>query len=154
MIKCPFCHFDNEDGVLFCERCTSDLTVVAPPPPAVPIPPAVPMAEAVAVPLAMEASNLEAVPLATAEPIEAIAVEPIAPAAATAQSEPVPVVAVEAMPTPAPPPPPPSSAPRSGAASLSNRANPFLGTSATRSSRAETQCRIPHLRGPELHRPR
>jgi hypothetical protein len=107
MIKCPFCHFDNEDGVLFCERCTSDLTVVAPPPPAVPIPPAVPMAEAVAVPLAMEASNLEAVPLATAEPIEAIAVEPIAPAAATAQSEPVPVVAVEAMPTPAPPPPPP-----------------------------------------------
>ena len=26
MIKCPFCHFENEDGALFCERCTSDLT--------------------------------------------------------------------------------------------------------------------------------
>ena len=31
MIKCPFCHFENEDGALFCERCTSDLSSVAPP---------------------------------------------------------------------------------------------------------------------------
>ncbi len=33
-LKCPFCHFVNEDGALFCERCKSDLTAVeAPPPP-------------------------------------------------------------------------------------------------------------------------
>src|SRR5947207_2830827 len=27
MAKCPFCHFDNEDGALFCEQCKSDLGV-------------------------------------------------------------------------------------------------------------------------------
>src|SRR5436853_571764 len=27
MVKCPFCHFDNEDGALFCEQCKSDLAV-------------------------------------------------------------------------------------------------------------------------------
>ena len=32
MIRCPFCHFDNEDGALFCERCTSDLSALAPAP--------------------------------------------------------------------------------------------------------------------------
>src|SRR5262245_392986 len=25
MIKCPFCHFENEEGALFCEQCKSDL---------------------------------------------------------------------------------------------------------------------------------
>jgi hypothetical protein len=25
MMKCPFCNFENEDGVLFCEQCKSDL---------------------------------------------------------------------------------------------------------------------------------
>jgi hypothetical protein len=30
MIKCPFCHFDNEDGALFCEQCKSDLAGVEP----------------------------------------------------------------------------------------------------------------------------
>src|SRR6266550_2697013 len=29
MVKCPFCHFDNEDGALFCEQCKSDLGVDA-----------------------------------------------------------------------------------------------------------------------------
>ena len=28
MIKCPFCHFENEDGALFCEQCKSDLSGV------------------------------------------------------------------------------------------------------------------------------
>ena len=27
MLKCPFCQFENEDGVLFCEQCKSDLGV-------------------------------------------------------------------------------------------------------------------------------
>ncbi|MBI1859455.1 MAG: hypothetical protein HYR96_00875 [Deltaproteobacteria bacterium] len=26
MVKCPFCHFENEDGALFCEQCKSDLS--------------------------------------------------------------------------------------------------------------------------------
>src|SRR5262245_55404940 len=29
MLKCPFCHFENEDGALFCEQCKSDLAGVA-----------------------------------------------------------------------------------------------------------------------------
>lgn len=29
MVKCPFCGFDNEDGVLFCEQCKSDVSAVA-----------------------------------------------------------------------------------------------------------------------------
>ena len=34
MLRCPFCHFDNEDGALFCEQCKSDLAgVEAPAPP-------------------------------------------------------------------------------------------------------------------------
>jgi hypothetical protein len=27
MIQCPYCHFENEDGALFCEQCKSDLGV-------------------------------------------------------------------------------------------------------------------------------
>jgi hypothetical protein len=30
MLKCPFCHFENEEGALFCEQCKSDLGSVAP----------------------------------------------------------------------------------------------------------------------------
>jgi hypothetical protein len=30
MVKCPFCHFDNEDGALFCEQCKSDLGIPEP----------------------------------------------------------------------------------------------------------------------------
>jgi pSer/pThr/pTyr-binding forkhead associated (FHA) protein len=30
MIQCPFCHFNNEDGVLFCEQCKSDLAGAEP----------------------------------------------------------------------------------------------------------------------------
>ena len=89
MIKCPFCHFDNEDGALFCERCTSDLTGVAPapspakaaaPPPPPPPPkhpmPAIPVAEAMPVAMAMP---YEAEPVyAEAVPYEAIPVVPAA----------------------------------------------------------------------------
>jgi len=28
MVQCPFCHFKNEDGALFCEQCKSDLAGV------------------------------------------------------------------------------------------------------------------------------
>jgi hypothetical protein len=30
MIKCPFCQFENEDGVLFCEQCKLDLGAAEP----------------------------------------------------------------------------------------------------------------------------
>ena len=30
MVKCPFCHFENEDGALFCEQCKSDLGLAEP----------------------------------------------------------------------------------------------------------------------------
>src|SRR5437868_6151121 len=103
MIKCPFCHYDNEDGALFCERCTSDLSNVAPapaakappppPPPPVPRPAhavpveAIPMASALpleGVPVVVEAVPLdfaqpgEGMPMALAEPIEGIPLNALA----------------------------------------------------------------------------
>ena len=114
MIKCPFCHFENEDGALFCERCTSDLTGVspapspakpAPPPPPLPMPiPAIPVAEAMpyeAVPVYAEAVPYEAIPMVpTAVPYEAVLVAEMVHAE--------PFVAIPVAPEPmAPPPPPP-----------------------------------------------
>jgi hypothetical protein len=43
MVKCPFCGFENEDGVLFCEQCKSDLSAVPSSPAPAPVE-AVPMA--------------------------------------------------------------------------------------------------------------
>jgi len=76
MVKCPFCHYDNEDGALFCEQCKSDLASAEPAkaaaaqsiPSATPIE-AVPFAGAVeAAPVVgaavMEATVAEAIPLA------------------------------------------------------------------------------------------
>src|SRR5205807_2124449 len=51
MVKCPFCHFDNEEGALFCEQCKSDLAGV----------------EAI-----VEASPIEASPLAAGEIVETV----------------------------------------------------------------------------------
>src|SRR5437870_991682 len=53
MILCPFCHFQNEDGALFCEQCKSDLSGVpemnsptsAPPPAAETVAPVAPPPE-------------------------------------------------------------------------------------------------------------
>jgi hypothetical protein len=51
MLKCPFCHFENEDGALFCEQCKSDLagaeSAVAAPPMATPAVPAMDVPHAV-----------------------------------------------------------------------------------------------------------
>jgi hypothetical protein len=89
MTKCPFCHFDNEDGALFCEQCKSDLGI-APATPVVQAEPveAIPTAEPLqaepyeALPLAsmqtidypgepLEAKPLPAMPFAEAQPVEA-----------------------------------------------------------------------------------
>ncbi len=88
MLKCPFCHFDNEDGALFCEQCKSDLASAAPivqaeALPLEAIPTAAPVVmEAIAEPLpaapyeAIPVAAAEAIPLSgepmTAEPIQAI----------------------------------------------------------------------------------
>jgi pSer/pThr/pTyr-binding forkhead associated (FHA) protein len=132
MIKCPFCHFENEDGALFCERCTSDLSGVAPtpaapkappPPPKAPPPPpppplvapAIPIAEPFAFgssPIMAEALPVSGAPMiAEAMPYEAIPItaEPIAITEAeaiplTPIPEPIPVAPAPApMADPAPP---------------------------------------------------
>ncbi len=83
-MKCPFCHFENEDGVLFCEQCKSDLAVA--PAAAVPVAPAEPL-------------RAEAIPAGLALPAEAIplSVEETFPAASHPMLEAVPVIA-EAVP--------------------------------------------------------
>jgi hypothetical protein len=133
MVKCPFCHFDNEDGALFCETCKSDLAGVEP---AVPVVEAMPVDVLETVPLMevheaapvvepMSATVVE--PILTAEPyaaeaveavaVEAVAVEPIVESIPMATemppvTQPTPHVAAPVMeaapPPPAPPPPPPA----------------------------------------------
>ncbi len=134
MLKCPFCHFDNEDGALFCDQCKSDLSGVAPSVPAAPLVAEPVMAEPVPlepVPVVAEAVIAEAVTAepVPAEPVPVVAeaipevapvappmVEPVAPAAAPA---PPPPPAAAPMPPPvaeAPAPPPPAAAPAAPAA--------------------------------------
>jgi len=102
MTKCPFCHFDNEEGALFCEQCKSDLGGV---PISTPAPAAVAMAEpvmemeaVVAEAVVAEAVPVEAIPMATTEDAIPVAVEPI------------PVEAVPEVVAPPPPPPAPVAA--------------------------------------------
>jgi hypothetical protein len=110
MIKCPFCHFDNEDGALFCEQCKSDLAGATPAAPA--------MAHAAPVyaePLPVEATPVEAMPV-EAVAVEAVAVEAVPVEAmpmAHAHAMPVEAQPIPAMPEPpvmhqAPPAPPPA----------------------------------------------
>jgi hypothetical protein len=119
MLKCPFCHFDNEDGALFCEQCKSDLAGAVAAPvahaeaiPVEAIPTAAPIvAEAIAEPLpgqpyeAIPLAADETIPLATAEPLPAFPLEePTLPAEAypVAEAQPVaPTPAAPVAPTPA-----------------------------------------------------
>ena len=136
MILCPFCHYNNEDGALFCEQCKSDLSGVPETPSASPMPVAAVPIEALPIEaMPIEAMPIEAMPVEMlpieampieAEPIgaipimaEAIPAEPIA----AMPYEAVPVAPVEAMPlalelepppppkVEAPPPPPPAPEP-------------------------------------------
>ncbi len=90
MIICPFCHFENEDGALFCEQCKSDLTGVD---------------SAAAIPVAAEAPPLpvaesleEAMPFAMADAIEVPEEVPSFPMADMAVEEMPPLPVAEAMP--------------------------------------------------------
>ncbi len=115
MVKCPFCHFDNEEGALFCEQCKSDLgSGAAPVAHAEPVE-GIPTAEPVS------AETYEALPLAAAEtmpfhgkPIDiaALPAVPLAETAPVAEAQPVapepesisaPAATPAATPAPAPP---------------------------------------------------
>ena len=149
MIKCPFCHHENEDGTQFCERCTSDLAGVAAEAPvamaapveeapiamAVEAPPmaaeAVPMAGEAPIPLADDVPvAAEAAPIAEAEPVT----EPLTPAAAlatpapVAEAPPAPLTVSDAASStmPAPAPAPAEAAPAAPAAALPAGAQPRL----------------------------
>ncbi len=141
MVKCPFCHYDNEEGALFCEQCKSDLAGVEPVLAAQPIPADIPLAAAeiietvpvVSVPegapiieaaVVGESALAEAVPVVEsmplgAVPIEAVETIPLAPetmAPASPPIEPAPAPApAAAAPAPAPAAPaalPPEAQPR------------------------------------------
>jgi FHA domain-containing protein len=118
MILCPFCHYNNEDGALFCEQCKSDLSGVPETPAAAPV-----LAQPIeAVPLTAE--PIEAMPI-EAMPIEAMPVEAIPIMAEAIPAEPIAATPIEAIPmapieaapvvlepvAPPPPPPPPPKAP-------------------------------------------
>ena len=76
MVKCPFCHYDNEDGALFCEQCKSDLALAEPPPaaeivetaPVLAIPDGVPLLQ----PIVAEPVSSSTPPVSDAVPVEAV----------------------------------------------------------------------------------
>jgi pSer/pThr/pTyr-binding forkhead associated (FHA) protein len=113
MMKCPFCHFDNEDGALFCEQCKSDLAGVEISTPVHSVQPVVaadmPIAGIETVPLVapvVEGVVAEAV-VAEAYVAEALPLEPVTPVDSV-----VPIVTPELVsPEPAPPPVPEAPAP-------------------------------------------
>jgi hypothetical protein len=73
MIVCPFCHYENEDGALFCERCSSDLSGVT----STSVPAAV-AAEPPPLPSPLFPEPMPAEPLPVSEPLQFA--EPLAPA--------------------------------------------------------------------------
>jgi hypothetical protein len=136
MLKCPFCHYDNEDGALFCEQCKSDLTGVEQPATATAVPvaaevvetiPLAPIAEAVVA----EAVVAEAAPMAEAVVAEATPVEEAPPPPPAPPPAPPPVAAApapaEAPPlAPAPAPAPAAAAPPAAAPTIPAGAEPRL----------------------------
>jgi hypothetical protein len=118
MVKCPFCHYDNEEGALFCEQCKSDLAGVetghpieATVPvaaeiietvPLVSVPEGTPIIEAAVL---GESAVAEAVPVVEASPVEVVETIPLA-------SE----VRVEPVAPPPPAEPPAAAAPAPAAA--------------------------------------
>lgn len=102
MVKCPFCHFDNEDGALFCDQCKSDLSNAAPVVPTpVPVPP-VPVAIE-PIPIAVEAIPVDDAGGNIVSPIQVEAIPddqgvPLLVEAVPVLAEPVEAVPVEAVP--------------------------------------------------------
>jgi len=80
MMKCPFCHFENEDGALFCEQCKSDLAGVES---AAPVHSSQPVVSA-----AIPAAAVETVPL-VAPVVEAVVAEAYVAEAIVAEAVPI-----------------------------------------------------------------
>jgi FHA domain-containing protein len=98
MVKCPFCHYDNEDGALFCEQCKSDLAGVEPALTAQPIPADIPVAAAEIIETVPVVSVPEGAPIIEAA---VIGESPVAEAVPIVESMPVeatPFQAVETIP--------------------------------------------------------
>jgi hypothetical protein len=106
MLKCPFCQYENEDGVLYCEQCKSDLGVASAAP-ASPTAEAVPVAAMLEEPTPFAALHDEA-----ATPFGEVEAPPAAtpvPAVAEATHAEAPSTLAEATPV-APVSPPPAEA--------------------------------------------
>jgi hypothetical protein len=88
MTTCPYCQFQNEDGVLFCEQCKSDLGAAEP----------VVVSQPVEAPAALAAAD-QSPPVAT--PVAALAVEGLAVSEAVAIAEAAPLATPVAEATPA-----------------------------------------------------
>jgi hypothetical protein len=102
MTKCPFCHYENEDGSLFCEQCKSDLTsAIATAAPAVAEARAEPVAEALPV-AALAPETIAVAPLAEALPAQPI-VETVAEAVPVAAAQVLQAAPAQAAPVPVPP---------------------------------------------------
>jgi pSer/pThr/pTyr-binding forkhead associated (FHA) protein len=110
MIVCPFCHFENEDGALFCEQCKSDLTGVdsAPAVPVAAEAPPLPVAEAIedAIEVAEEVPSFPMAEMAVEEmpplPVAEAMPEPIAEAMPEAIAEEVAPAPIPAAPVATP----------------------------------------------------
>ncbi len=85
MVKCPFCGFENEEGVAFCDQCKSELGVAAELPKAAPPEEILAVATPITEPPAIPASSAPAEPVLASEPIPLAepmtASAPIVPAA-------------------------------------------------------------------------
>jgi hypothetical protein len=124
MVKCPFCHYENEDGALFCEQCKSDLAgVEAVKPPQAEAAP-IPVAEPLADPLVPDtlpdarpfmAAVAECIPVAEVPDVGFIAVEALAVTAAPIATAP-PIIPDTASDIPIPPPLTPAAEPVAQAA--------------------------------------
>ena len=75
MVKCPFCHYDNEEGALFCEQCKSDLAGVEPAMAAQPVAAEVPVATAEIIETVPLVSVPEGVPIIEAAVVESAVAE-------------------------------------------------------------------------------
>jgi hypothetical protein len=109
MIRCPFCHFENEEGALFCEQCKSDLGAMTPEP----APEAMPMAAepidegapgplGETLPLQGEPTDpfagSDLIPVATSEPGEPVPLAEEKPPEAIPEASEVPLESAEAPP--------------------------------------------------------
>jgi hypothetical protein len=147
MVKCPFCHYDNEEGALFCEQCKSDLGA-----PTVPLAHAEPV-EGIPTAEPLTAETYEAIPLAAAEampfvaePVEAFPL-PAMPLAEAAPIEAHPVAPIPPAPTPAPAPQMPAAAAPVAAATQAPAATPVTAPPVGAVLPAGAQPRLLVLRG-------